>query len=344
MAPEKKDPSGLRNYPYLFKGGSRNSLRVRSLDAESKVEESSLSQTALSRLRRKQTRVQDCTVKNLPTKGLFDWDGKTMVYLDGSGLGLPEMAEKEPGCQIIDARKPELLLMSDSATIVKDVCCLLPSSETRDVFTGKSFSALEQAEKSARSTTSSRGKKRLPQGTSKYMVVGTHASRNGRGIASGLGSLKRSPTAHKEFSRILRKIEHRSARWIDTLDLKSVTEAKKRAQYPGFIYSGGRGQSRIWPSVATGRNTFLPLHIDKDYFLGAVTVCGKRVPDTVILQYFCFPTMGIHVGLRHGDVLLFNPTVPHCISSTTSTPNVLNDCFSFSAYLKTLVVSGNSNL
>lgn len=111
--------------------------------------------------------------------------------------------------------------------------------------------------------------------------------------------------------------------------------------YPGFIYSGGKGQSVIWPSLACTRNTYLPLHTDQDYFLGAVTVCGKRVPERVVLQYFCFPTKGICVAMRHGDILLFNPTVPHCMSSPTS---AVNDCFSFSAYLKTLVVSGNSNL
>ena len=36
---------------------------------------------------------------------------------------------------------------------------------------------------------------------------------------------------------------------------------------------------------------------------------------TEILQYFCFPGINSAVALRNGDLLLFNPTIPHCVSS-----------------------------
>jgi hypothetical protein len=73
------------------------------------------------------------------------------------------------------------------------------------------------------------------------------------------------------------------------------------------------------------------MHTDMDYFLSDITVHAKEKTGSIILQYFCFPTIGVSVGLRNGDVLLFNPTVPHCISSPTSDKH---DCFSMSAYLK----------
>ena len=124
------------------------------------------------------------------------------------------------------------------------------------------------------------------------------------------------------------------------MDLKGVSEAKRNSKYSGFHYRGKEGESSIWPSLACGRNIFLPLHTDDDYFLSAITVHAKETTGSIILQYFCFPTLGVSVGLRNGDVLLFSPTVPHCISSPTSDAH---DCFAMSAYLKSLVVSGNSN-
>ena len=270
---------------------------------------------------------------------MLDWDGKSRVFLDGSGRGISH--ELVTDGHVLDARMASLMMTSNSAMIVQDVCCILPHNETRNIFTKSSFAHFESMEKLTKKSTAGRGVCRQPVGTDRYMLIGTKPCRNGRGVLDGMGAIRSHPKVHKEFSRILRNIKHRAARWIDTLDLKSVTEAKKKSEYPGFGYSGGRGESGIWPAVACGRNTFLPLHTDMDYFLGAVTVCGKRVKDSDVLQYFCFPTLGISVELRNGDVLLFNPLVPHCISSPTDSQL---DCFSFSAYLKSLVVSGNSNL
>jgi hypothetical protein len=259
--------------------------------------------------------------------------------MDGSGKGLPVQVSVE--CQILDARMAELVIQSDSCAVVKDVLCLLPREETRGIFGKASFDAFLSVEKSARPTTQLRGVKRRPLGTDKYVAVGTKACRNATGLMDGMHLLQSLPRAHKEMTRILRQIERRSAKWISTLDLKAVKKAKQLGKYQGFSYSGNKGESQIWPSLAFGRNTFLPLHTDMDFFLSAVAVHTNRQTGNVVLQYFCFPTLGISVALRNGDVLLFNPTIPHCISSPTSNRY---EVFAMSAYLKSLVVSGNSNL
>jgi hypothetical protein len=125
------------------------------------------------------------------------------------------------------------------------------------------------------------------------------------------------------------------------MDLKAFEESKKMAKYPSFGFSGTTvDESRIWPSIVFGRNVFLPLHKDEDYFLSAALVYTNRVTSDEVLAYFCFPTEGVSVAMWNGSVVLFNPQTPHCISSPCK-PHL--EAFSLSAYLKSLVVSGNSN-
>ncbi len=58
------------------------------------------------------------------------------------------------------------------------------------------------------------------------------------------------------------------------------------------------------------------------------------------MAYFCFPTLGIAVALRPGDFFLFNPTIPHCLSSRCRNDD---NVISVSSYLKTAVVGLNDN-
>jgi hypothetical protein len=85
--------------------------------------------------------------------------------------------------------------------------------------------------------------------------------------------------------------------------------------------------------------------------MGAVGVLGETgyhedkkqttlLSKESVLQYFCFPTVGVSVAMRNGDILLFNPLIPHCISSrATQKEKVI--CTSL--YLKTALVGGNDN-
>jgi hypothetical protein len=287
----------------------------------------------------KKKRFDEATIDTIPKKGIVKWDGSTTIYMDGSGGSLP--AQVEAGCQILDARMAELVINCDSGAVVKDVLCLLPREDSRGIFGKQSYDAFVALENSTVKCKPQRGVKRRPVGTDKYVTVGTKACRNARGVVDGMHLLKTLPRAHKEFSRIIGQIERRSAKWIHTLDLKAVEKAKELGKYPGFSNCENDGESKIWPSLAYGRNTFSPLHTDMDFFLSAVTLHTNRQTGNVVLQYFCFPTLGISVALRNGDILLFNPAIPHCISSPTSNRY---EVFSMSAYLKSLVVSGNSNL
>ena len=59
-----------------------------------------------------------------------------------------------------------------------------------------------------------------------------------------------------------------------------------------------------------------------------------------VIVYFCFPTLGIAVSLRPEDYLLFNPLIPHCISSRC---NHEDQIMCVLVYLKTAIVGLNVN-
>ena len=53
--------------------------------------------------------------------------------------------------------------------------------------------------------------------------------------------------------------------------------------------------------------------------------------ETVSSGFFFFPSLGIVVPLRPGDVLFFNPRVHHCVSSRCHNAD---DMYALSLYLK----------
>ena len=62
--------------------------------------------------------------------------------------------------------------------------------------------------------------------------------------------------------------------------------------------------------------------------------------DAEVIVYFCFPTLGVSVPLHPGDYLLFNPLIPHCISSRCKYDD---EIMCVSMYLKTAIVGMNDN-
>jgi hypothetical protein len=189
------------------------------------------------------------------------------------------------------------------------------------------------------------------------------------GLSQHLKGLDQDPKHHKTIGKFLRNVEGQSSAWLDHESLVFLQAVKKATGHPGFD-CGGNGYHRqqplslsvspnisssspsvspkisstIFPAIACGRNVYLNVHTDDDYFWSATTIiqndAGPLQEDSAILNYFCFPTKGISVALRHGDILLFNPTVPHCISSRC---DETRDVFCISLYLKTAVVGGNDN-
>jgi len=105
----------------------------------------------------------------------------------------------------------------------------------------------------------------------------------------------------------------------------------------GFRYSTPLDTSGL--RVLQGWWTFSWINIGINIFSWelSLSLAQGNLSDE-ILQYFCFPEIGHAFGLRHGDTIIFNPQIDHCISSR---PTATQDVICTSIYLQTAVVAGN---
>jgi hypothetical protein len=101
--------------------------------------------------------------------------------------------------------------------------------------------------------------------------------------------------------------------------------------------------ARYYNAVGFSINVFLRCHIDKDFTKSIVQVHLDGIlyqDDDQIVCYFAFPQIGIAVALQPGDILMFNPQEPHCISWHY---NKDDNIYCISSYLKTQVVGLNDS-
>ena len=180
-----------------------------------------------------------------------------------------------------------------------------------------------------------------------YVILGASAKRYGKGLRLVDRKLKEEEHANERYllQKFFRQVAHASTAYLDTPSIRYLNVAKEMAGFSRFSFDE-RDKSLIWPSLAVAVNVVMEMHTDEDFVMGCAGVlggCGYRQHDPMgsdILQYFCFPSYGSAVGLRNGDLLLFNPRVPHCVSSRST---MQEDVICTSFYLKTAIVDGNDN-
>lgn len=179
---------------------------------------------------------------------------------------------------------------------------------------------------------------------SKYCCAGKYPYRGGRGLLErDLREL--SPLNGKCIGKLVCRLEQLMKEYIPTSVIAGLEKAKHVLGYEGMSVGKDGKRASTYSSIAFGKKVFLSCHLDDDSYYSLVTV-ECRVEDAPygmkdpILVYFCFPEYGVKVGLRQGDVLLFNPRVMHCVSSAVDENT---DYFCISMYMKTSVVSGHDN-
>ncbi len=95
-------------------------------------------------------------------------------------------------------------------------------------------------------------------------------------------------------------------------------------------------------SVAFGENTYVAVHTDEDFLHSCLMILSEDelTLDMEVVVYFVFPTLGFAIPLRPGDVLIFDSTVPHCLSSRC---NYSDKIIGMATYLKSRSVGLNDN-
>ena len=99
------------------------------------------------------------------------------------------------------------------------------------------------------------------------------------------------------------------------------------------------------PNWLLVRDEDIDLHVAADGMSRTVSIVQVHMDqcyqdDDPIVCYFCFPRIGCAVALGPGDIFMFNPQEPHCISSHCNSDDQV---YCISCYLKTRVVGLNDN-
>ena len=194
-----------------------------------------------------------------------------------------------------------------------------------------------------------RGKKRIvafQEGSNrKYLTPGICPLRAAPGT-SVRSLLNLNVNDHDALFCYVRKCEKLAFQSMSLETTRGFHVAKQFFPFPTFPGRGNHDSScHAFSSIATAMNVCLNSHTDDDSFYGVVTnldadpLKSPQLDDKVTL-YFTFPTLGLAVGLRPGDILVFNPAVYHSVSSHCI-PN--KNIWCTSLYTKNAVVGGNDN-
>jgi hypothetical protein len=193
------------------------------------------------------------------------------------------------------------------------------------------------------------GKKRIPvaEENDKYFTVGLKPNRNSKGIDESWPK-DVAEEDREEMVHLMTRCEHLGKGYLPSDDLRALDEA---ALLGGWKQIKGKKPLRLWRSLSCGKNHYLNLHTDEDFFYCMATIASRHgwkcdvdryAIDAEVCCYFVFAKQGVAVALRPGDTLLFNPMYEHCLSSRT-VAYMQKDIFTLSLYLKTAIVGKHDN-
>jgi hypothetical protein len=196
--------------------------------------------------------------------------------------------------------------------------------------------ALSKLQKTERSCKRSGAKTGISTSKASYAIVGNKINRAGRGfIHDKLSAV--DPRASDTLRKFAQRMEHVATEFIPSYWLAAITKANALSAWPPV------GRSKFVAAMASSVNYSAPAHVDDDYLFSIhqLNVNGCT-GNNEIVQCFCFPTYGFAIGLRPGDIILFNPHVYHCLSEK-STPYAEKDVHVTTFYVKTAHVGKNDN-
>jgi hypothetical protein len=183
-------------------------------------------------------------------------------------------------------------------------------------------------------------------GSPMYSSVGVQVSRCG-GILDRSTCFSQLSDKHWfELIKMARRAEAAMDSFADASVLSQLIFAKQIIPFKTLSApSTNHPPLKYFGAIAFGANVFLRCHTDEDFTYSVTQIFLKDCPkyhavgDRVV-AFFCFPTIGVAIPMRAGDFVLFDATVPHCISSRCHSSD---DLMFVSFYLKSRVVGLNNN-
>jgi hypothetical protein len=196
--------------------------------------------------------------------------------------------------------------------------------------------ALERLQATEKSCNRSSSKKGRSTSRSKYTIFGNKIHRGGTGFVKDRLS-KIDPHAARTLEKWAKRMEHVTSEFIPSKLLQGISKANGLSAWPTT------GKCKFVSAMASSVNYSAPAHLDDDFLFSIhqLNVEGALESNNIV-QCMCFPTYGFAIGLRPGDIILFNPHVHHCLSEKTETYSKDNVHVS-TFYVKTAHVGKNNN-
>ena len=293
-------------------------------------------------------------ISTLPSFSLPSIHGRAMgsflntkLVVNGNSTGeIPLCLRNRPDVSIlpilgfkctIDSKHGARVKMDDGEFLFASV----PRKEVCDLKRGAISPAnLMEAvyEKGKPASRSSQHKEVFFESGNKYVVIGLRPFQGKKGISNSTivhmkGDL--GEDLYAAFENELKRIERLGFGYVDASLLRGMKRAKE--------VCGHHTITELYAAVAFTQKAFLQVHVDDDSGLCMVTIMGGTdkkdyFMDDPIQAYFAFPTEGIAVAMRPGDILIFNPRVPHAVSSAAQSAGTY---YCMSLYLKSKNVGGN---
>ena len=191
-----------------------------------------------------------------------------------------------------------------------------------------------------------RGKTKRIFSDFKYCTLGNQPNRNKPGVRTSTYHCDTMPDHDWDFLlEMMERTETALSSFVPTDCIRSLNAARKLIKFPTMAPSTGcRGHSsKMFGGIAFGANVHISCHTDSDFMYSVVSAHLREHKNQLndrILVYFCFPRLGTAIPLRSGDLLVFNPSEPHAVSSRCRNDDLV---YCMSMYLKTSVVGLNDN-
>lgn len=182
-------------------------------------------------------------------------------------------------------------------------------------------------------------------GNPMYSCIGVLASRTG-GIADTKKCYSSMSKVHwKVIMKMATRAEAALESLADTEVIHQLHAAKRIIPFKTMVAPDLNLSAKYFGAMAFGQNVFARCHTDEDFTMSVTQIYLEGVDrydiSDRVVDYFCFPTLGVAIPMRSGDYVIFDSIVPHCLFSRchSSSDNIIGVSF----YLKTLVVGLNDN-
>ena len=144
------------------------------------------------------------------------------------------------------------------------------------------------------------------------------------------------------MSHVARRLEALSKRVMNSIkDFDYFMEVKKFIDLPsvaGTKDKDGKDIGIFTQTAMASDGYWSNMHVDDDFFFTIISVlAGNKTRDDEVIYTFNFPTFGISIPMKSGDVIVYDSKVPHCTSNAK-----YSDSYIYSMYVSEKSVNCNA--